>query len=42
MEDRQITCQKCGKILKETGSDQNGKYKTCRSCNNIVTKIGDI
>jgi formylmethanofuran dehydrogenase subunit E len=38
MEDRQIICQKCGEILKEAGTDQNGKYKTCGSCNAIVTK----
>lgn len=25
-------CKRCGEILRETGTSQNGKYKTCDNC----------
>jgi DNA-directed RNA polymerase subunit RPC12/RpoP len=32
-----IICSRCGAILKETGTTQNGKYKTCENCKLIQT-----
>ena len=39
MEEKQSICHKCGKVLKEAGTDQNGKYKICKFCNTISGKI---
>lgn len=36
MDDRTLICSRCGTILKQTGTDQNGKYKKCNNCK-VVT-----
>jgi phage FluMu protein Com len=40
MEDRISICDRCGKILKESGTSQNGKYKKCNNCKTITPSNG--
>ena len=37
MDDRISICPVCGKLLKQVGTDQTGKYKKCGTCKNIKT-----
>jgi phage FluMu protein Com len=36
MNDRISICDRCGKILEQSGTDQVGKYMKCKNCKTIT------